>query len=121
MITLIPDSLTSNRESSEKCPLRGAAKLLAIVPGGNGVTAGASTPAHSANMLVLATLMLTTVEAAPLAAIAEAPPVSALLSDLEVSDLRLHHQHLHHCTTNAPPSLPSIRSQTYHAMWSCRR
>ncbi len=81
-----------------------AAKLLAVVPGGNGMTAGASTPAHSANMLVLATLMLTTVEAAPLAAIKEAPPVSALLSDLEVSDLRLHDQHLHQCTTKAPPT-----------------
>ena len=64
-----------------------AAKLLAVVPGGDGVTAGAATPAHSANMLVLATLMLTTVETAPLAAIQQAPPLSALLTELEVISL----------------------------------
>ena len=96
-----------------------AAKLLAVIPGGNGVTAGASTPAHSANMLVLATLMLTTVEAAPLAVIVEAPPLSGLLSDLEVTNSHLHDQDLLWYSTRTPsplticqPNLPRNAAQS---------
>ena len=92
--------------------MRCAAKLLAVVPNGGGVTASASTPAHSANMLALATLTLTMVEAAPLAALVEAPPLSALLTDLEVLDRRLCAQGLHRCADDTPQTPPSLLQQS---------
>ena len=62
----------------------GAAKLLATVPGG-GLTASTSSAAHNAQLLVVATVTLTSVEAAPLRSIVETPPLSALLTHLQVS------------------------------------